>query len=72
LLLTECLDTLDGKPVRGNGPVLDMAARDRRFIIEWLIAGQPGPQYSDVKQECPACEREFPLVMTLTSMFLGF
>lgn len=68
-LLAELLVSIDGKPVRGTGPVLDMRMRDRQFLLTWLIERQPGPRYEDVKQECAACAREFPLVMTLRDMF---
>lgn len=71
LLLTELLVSLDGKPVRGAGPVLEMSTRDRRHLLNWLVEHQPGPQYQDVKQECAECAREFPLVMTLRDMFRG-
>lgn len=71
LLLTELLVSISGKPVRGPGPVLDMPVKDRAFLLRWLTDNQPGPQYGDVKQECPECIRSFPLVMTLSSMFRG-
>jgi hypothetical protein len=71
LLLAELLVTIDGKPVRGTGPVLDLRMRDRLHILKWLVEQQPGPQYSDVNQECSSCTREFPLVMTLRDMFRG-
>ena len=71
LLLTELLVSLDGKPVRGPGPVLDMPMRDRLHLLRFLVERQPGPQYGDVKQECADCAREFPLVMTLRDMFRG-
>lgn len=69
LLLTELLLSYNGKPVRGVGPVLDMAVKDRAHLLEWLMDNQPGPQYQDVKQECPDCLREFPLVVSLRDMF---
>lgn len=71
LLLTELLVSLDGKAVRGPGPVLDLPIKDRQHLLKWLIERQPGPQYGDVKQECVSCAREFPLVMTLRDMFRG-
>lgn len=71
LLLTELLVSLDGRPVKGVGPVLDMRSKDRLHLLRWLVDNQPGPQYGDVKQECDNCTREFPLVMTLREMFRG-
>lgn len=71
LLLTELLLSIDGKPVRGVGPVLDLTVKDRSHLLKWLAENQPGPQYGDVKQECPECVREFPLVVSLRDMFRG-
>ncbi len=71
LLLAELLTSLNGKPVRGPGPVLDLSAKDRQHLLKWLSDSQPGPQYNEVKQECPDCVREFPLVVSLRDMFRG-
>ena len=70
-LLTEVIETLNGRPVKGVGPVLDMHAADRRAVLDWLIDNAPGPRYQDVKQECPECVREFPLVVSVREMFRG-
>lgn len=71
LLLKELVLSLDGKPVKGVGPILDMLSKDRVHLLQWLADNQPGPQYGDVKQDCPDCEREFPLVVTTRDMFRG-
>lgn len=71
LLLREVVLSLNGRPVKGVGPILDMASKDRIHLLQWLADNQPGPQYADVKQECPECEREFPLVVTTREMFRG-
>lgn len=71
LLLAELIVSLDGKAVRGVGPVLDLTVKDRSFLLKWLSESQPGPQYGDVRQECPKCVREFPLVVSLREMFRG-
>jgi hypothetical protein len=71
LMLAELLDNIDGKPVNGPSPVLKMTARDRKKLVEFVSEGQPGPQYLEVKQECPECIREFPLPITTRDMFRG-
>jgi hypothetical protein len=71
LLLRELVSTIDGVPVRGAGPILDMTLKDRSHLLTWLVDGQPGPQYDEVKQDCPDCQREFPLVVTIRDMFRG-
>lgn len=69
LLLAELLTSFGGRAVKGVSPVLDMSAKDRVHLLRWLDESQPGPQYNDVKQECPDCMREFPLVVSLRDMF---
>lgn len=71
LLLRELVVSLNKVAVRGVGPILDMPVKDRVHLLDWVQENQPGPQYQDVKQECPACEREFPLVVSLRDMFRG-
>lgn len=71
LLLRELVVSIDGNPVRGMGPILDLPSRVRQHLLKWLQKAQPGPQYEDVTQECPECLKSFPLVMTIREMFLG-
>lgn len=71
LLLREVTLSFDRKPIKGVGPILDMASKDRTHLLHWLQDNQPGPRYADVTQECPACVREFPLVVSLREMFRG-
>lgn len=71
LLLRELVVSIDGKAVKGVGPILDMASKDRVHLLEWVNDNQPGPRYDEVKQECPDCVREFPLVVSLRDMFRG-
>ena len=70
MLLKACLKSFDGQQPT-TARVLDMTARDRKHLLNWLVENQPGPQYQDVKQECPECAREFPLVVDVRTMFRG-
>lgn len=71
IMLAELVDNIDGKAVNGLGPIREMVARDRKVLVDFLADSQPGPQYNDVKQECPDCAREFPLPITVRDMFRG-
>lgn len=72
ILLAEVISEIDGVPLRGSRAVLDMPARDRRFLLKWTVDGQFGPQYDKVEQECPDCQRSFPLgVIDIYQMFRG-
>ena len=70
MLLKACLRSIDGQQPT-TARVLDMTSRDRKHLLNWLVENQPGPQYQDVKQECPECAREFPLVVDVRTMFRG-
>jgi hypothetical protein len=49
-----------------------MPSADRALLLEFLGESQPGPQWGEVKHSCPACEREFPFVVDVPTMFRGF
>lgn len=70
LLLRECVLEIDGRPVRGLGPVReDLSANDRKTLLKFLVENQPGPQYGEVTQECIECQEKFPLVLNVLTMF---
>lgn len=71
LLLAQCVLNIDGQSL-APGQVRMMSAADRAQIIKFLSNSQPGPQWDEVKQACPACDREFPLVIDVPSMFRSF
>lgn len=68
LLLQQCV-----RSVRGDAPfphdIRQMGSGDRMRILQFLGSAQPGPQWGEVKQSCPACDREFPLVIDVPTMF---
>lgn len=61
---------LDGKPVIGSQTFREAKAGDRKAIRDYLVKTQPGPQFGEVKGECPACKGEVPLPLSLPALFL--
>lgn len=68
LLLAQCVQTIKGAPVDADD-VRRMNSGDRARILKFLGESQPGPQWTQVKHSCPRCEREFPLVVDVPTMF---
>ena len=69
-LLQQCVQTIDGVPIVPS-QVRMMSTADRARILQFLSDAQPGPQWGEVKQSCPRCDREFPLVIDVPTMFRG-
>lgn len=68
LLLQQCVQTIDGEHIL-PAHVRQMSSADRAQILQFLTDSQPGPQWEEVKQSCPRCDREFPLVIDVMMMF---
>lgn len=71
ILLRKCVQTIDGDPVDAQ-TLRRMGSADRANILQFLQDSQPGPQWDEVKQVCPECDHEFPLVIDVGVMFRGF
>lgn len=71
VLLGQVVESINGEPVVGLGPVRRLGMKDRKTILDFITEKQPGPQYEDVKQECDACSREIPLPLDLGDLFRG-
>ena len=71
LLLTQCVQRIEGFPSLGARTVQALGMRDRREILEVLSERNPGPRLSEVSRSCAECSRVNPLPLTLTDLFLG-
>jgi hypothetical protein len=71
MLLKRCILTIDGDPVP-MAAIRSMGTADRQALLQFLTDSQPGPLWDEVKQACPECDREFPLVIDVATMFRGF
>ena len=70
LVLAQCVQTVNGSGV-GIRDLLSMSAADRKRITDFLGQAQFGPQWTEVSDKCPRCEREFPLIIDTELMFRG-
>lgn len=71
LLLSNCVESINGSPVVGTGPVRRLGMKDRKTLLEFITKTQPGPQYDDVKVECDQCSRDIPLPIDIGDLFRG-
>lgn len=69
LMLSRCVQEIDGQPIMGVNAVRNMGLADRRKILDFLAATQPGPQLEEVSEECPACGRSVPVPLDLFGLF---
>ncbi len=69
-VLSQCVQTVNGTGV-GVRELLHMSAADRKRLTDFLGQAQFGPQWTEVSDKCPRCEREFPLIIDTELMFRG-
>jgi hypothetical protein len=70
VIFSRVVKELDGQIALGEQTFRDAKAGDRKAIRNFLVKTQPGPQMGEVKGECPACNEELPLPLSLPALFL--
>lgn len=71
LLLIECVESINDVPILNPRQLLEMGMADRRKILKEISDRSPGPQFFDIKKQCPSCESEVTLPLSLADLFLG-
>lgn len=71
ILLSRCVQSIDGEPAVGLASVQRLGIRDRRTILKFLDEIQPGPQFEDVTYVCASCAHEMPMVVNVYELFRG-
>ena len=69
LLLTGCVDSVNGSPSMGASTVLKLGMADREALIGEIIKRNPGPRLGEVSTHCEACGEEIPMPLALTDLF---
>lgn len=69
ILLTGCIDSINGQPIMGASSVLKLGMADREKIINEIIKRNPGPRLGEVKTSCEACGEEIPMPLALADLF---
>lgn len=69
LMLSRCVQAINGHTIAGPGDVRGLGIKDRRTILDFLADIQPGPRYEEVSEECPACAEKVPVPLDLFDLF---
>lgn len=69
ILLSGCVQTVNGTPSMGASTVLNLSITDRSKIIEEIMSRTPGPRLGEVKKMCKACGEDIPLPLGLVDLF---
>ena len=69
ILLSGCVQSIDGFPSVGASAVLQLGMADREKIIAEIIDRNPGPRLGEVSTTCEACGEDIPMPLSLADLF---
>lgn len=69
MLLEYCVVAIDGKGALGRAQIQAIGLQDRRMILQEILKKNPGPQFEDVKTDCPECGGEVAVPISLGTLF---
>lgn len=69
ILLQDCIVEMKGLPIMQPSQVLDLSIRDRRTLSEEILSRNIGPQLQDVKVNCPDCDTELEVPLSMAALF---
>ena len=69
ILLTGCVQTINGIPSMGASSVLKLGMRDRDQIVTKILEKNSGPRLGEVKTACEACGEVVPMPLSLSDLF---
>lgn len=70
ILLSGCVQAVNGEPSLGASTVLNLSIADRAQIVDEIMARTPGPRLGEVSKVCKACGEGIPLPLSLVDLFL--
>lgn len=69
LLLSKCVEEINGFPITGAEQVKNLSMRDRDEIVSLLTASSPGPDLEAITKPCTDCGETMSLPLTLGAIF---
>jgi hypothetical protein len=69
LLLTDCVQTIDGMPTIGSESVLNIPMADRITLVQAIDAKKVGPDLKGVRTKCPYCDAERNTPISIAALF---
>lgn len=71
MLLKDCIESINGVSVFDVKQILNLGIKDRRRLLEEIADRNPGPDLSEVKKTCSACNQEVTIPLSLVDLFRG-
>jgi hypothetical protein len=68
-LLEQVVVQIDGRPVLSRSQIQDLGIVDRQKIAAEIAERSPGPQFEEIKMECPDCGGDLVVPVNLGAMF---
>ena len=69
ILLSGCVQSIDGKISTGATAVLKLGMADREKLIEEIVEKNPGPRLGEVSKTCEACGESIETPLSLVALF---
>ena len=69
ILLSGCVDSVNGQTSLGASTVLKLGMADREAIVSEIIKRNPGPRLGEVSTHCEACGEVIAMPLALTDLF---
>jgi hypothetical protein len=69
ILLTHCVEKINGMPVYDKRQVLDIGASDRDLIAQEISTRLAGPQFADITVDCNDCGEEVVVPINVGRLF---
>jgi hypothetical protein len=69
VLLATCVRSINGRPILGQQDMRAMGSADRKTLLDYLMNNQPGPMLGEVVAECPKCNQESTITLSMAAMF---
>lgn len=69
ILLSGCVDAVDGIASMGASTVLKLGMADREKIVNEIVKRTPGPRLGEVTTSCEACGEQIAMPLALTDLF---
>jgi hypothetical protein len=69
VILEQCVLEIGGVPVLSKNQVKNIGLVDRRTLVDEIFKRNPGPQFEDIKLDCPQCGGEVVVPINLGALF---
>lgn len=69
ILLTDCVQTIDGMPTIGSDSVLNIPMADRITLVQTIDSKKVGPDLKGVRTKCPYCDAEMNTPISIAALF---